>query len=151
MTIRTVYQNSTSNWFNCQIATGVSLNHLEQTHLSNLLIRIDRVTKSEDSEIGPNHHQTNQKTKVTNTVHDKRFVGRVTGRLALGIKSNQQKAANTDKLPKHKHLKNVTRQHQAEHGKAKQGQKRKKPVEASRTMNMMPIGKMSMMIHIFFR
>src|SRR5271170_2057346 len=69
-----------------------------------------------------------QESRVTHAVHNKRLFSRVRRRFPVKIKSDQQIAACPDAFPAHKHHQEIIRQHQNQHRKHEQIQIPKKPV-----------------------
>ncbi len=133
------------------IAGFVARQHLKQSGLNNFAVVIYCLAEAERPEESPKHHQTNQKTKVADTVHDERFVGSVAGRFAFGVEANEEETADTDQFPEYKDLKDVARENQSKHRKTKQRQERKEPVVTTGTMHMMAIRQMCIVIDVLFR
>ena len=66
------------------------------------------VEETERTETGPDDHQTDNESEVAHAVDDERLVGRIRGRLAFDVETDEQVTANSDQFPEDEHLKDVT-------------------------------------------
>ena len=83
-----------------------------------------------------NEHYAEHKAPVADAVCDEGLLGRVSGFLAVDVITNQQIRAETDTFPTHKHQQEVVGQHQRQHRKHEQVQKRKEAIEPAVFMHV---------------
>ena len=106
------------------------------------------VEETERTETGPDDHQTDNESEVAHAVDDERLVGRIRGRLAFDVETDEQVTANSDQFPEDEHLKDVTSENQTEHRKTEQRHERKEAVEPAGAVKMTAVGKVDFVIDV---
>ena len=111
---------------------------------------VGRVRELKGSEHRQDDHQSDQETKVPDSIHDECFVGCGTGRLSFDVKANQQETADTDKFPENKDLEDIPCEDKSQHREAEERQVGEESMKSTRSAEVSAISQMNFVIFKFF-